>query len=151
MKDKDKDKDKEREYQREYARTEKRKASVRKYNQSEKGRLRNNIQNAKWRADNREKLLRSYKKHDLKRHYGLTFEAYEAMFERQEQKCAACSSSLPGRKNGQWCIDHDHNIKKPHARAIICNGCNLILGHAKDSIPRLQMIAGYLERINDRN
>lgn len=145
-----KDKDKEREYQREYARTEKRKAVKRRYNQSEKGRERNNLQNAKWRAANRDKLLRSYKKCDLKRHYGLTFEAYEAMFVRQEQKCASCGSPFPGRKNGQWCIDHDHSVKKPHARAIICNGCNLILGHAKDSIPRLQMLAGYLERINDR-
>jgi hypothetical protein len=35
-----------------------------------------------------------------------------------------------------------------HARAILCNGCNLALGHIKDNIPRLQALVGYLEKIN---
>jgi recombination endonuclease VII len=134
------------EYHREYARTEKRQATVRRYNQSENGKKKNHASMLRWRANNREKWLKSMKKTDLKRRYGLTPEAYDAMFERQGRKCAVCSSSYPGRRNGQWCVDHDHNLGRPNARAIVCNGCNLILGHAKDDPNRLRLCMEYLER-----
>jgi hypothetical protein len=136
------DPEQERTYQREYARTEKRKASVRKYNQSEKGRTRNNAQNARWRAANREKLLKAYKKHDLKRYYKLTPEQYEIMWEAQGRKCAACGSTDPGRKTGHWCIDHCHDTKL--VRGIVCNSCNMAMGQVKDSIERLQQLIDYL-------
>lgn len=114
-----------------------------KYNRSEKGKQTREL----YRQSGG--LAVSEKKHDLKRYYGLTPETWKAMFERQGRKCAACGSVDSGRKNGQWCTDHDHNKGRGHARAILCNGCNLILAHAKDKIPRLQMVIGYVERIND--
>jgi len=114
------------------------------YNRSERGKRTREL----YRQSGR--LYASFKRHDLKRYYGLTQTEWDAMFKRQGCKCAACGSADPGRKNGQWCTDHDHNKKEPHARAIICNRCNMIAGHAKDSIPRLQMVIGYLERINER-
>jgi Recombination endonuclease VII len=114
------------------------------YNNSEKGKQ----TRAAYRASGR--LAISEKKHDLKRHYGLTPETWEAMFERQGRRCAVCGSTDPGRKSGEWCTDHDHNKGRGHARAIVCLHCNFIMGYAKDSIPRLQMVIGFLERINDR-
>jgi hypothetical protein len=141
------DPERKRTYQREYARTEKRKASVRKYNQSEKGKVKNRAQGIRWRKENREKWLASMKKHDLKRHYGLTPEQYEAMWAAQGMKCAACGSTNPGRKNGQWSLDHCHGTKK--VREIVCNGCNLALGHVKDSVERLQQLIEYLDAHHD--
>lgn len=134
--------------QKKYSKTEKYKAARRRYNASEKGRAKNTADYKRWRLENRDKLLASYKKHDLKRYYGLTLEAWNEMFARQGFACAACGSKNPGRKNGQWSTDHDHNREDLHARSILCNGCNLTLGHVKDSIPRLQALIGYLEKIN---
>jgi hypothetical protein len=133
-----------------YAKTEKYKAARKRYNASEKGRAKNTADSNRWRNDpkNRDKLRACYKKSDLKRHYGMTPETWGAMFERQGFACAACGSPDPGRKNGQWSTDHDHARDDKHARAILCNGCNLALGHIKDNIPRLQALVGYLEKIN---
>ena len=46
-----------------------------------------------------------------------------------------------GRTNK--CVDHDHATDK--FRGIICNGCNVALGAAKDSISTLSKMITYLE------
>lgn len=40
--------------------------------------------------------------------------------------------------------DHDHTTK--HTRGFICNNCNLLLGHAKDSVDTLLTAAKYLQQ-----
>jgi Recombination endonuclease VII len=99
---------------------------------------------AEWRKNNREKMKKSYRKHDLKRHYGLTLEQYNTMFTAQGYKCAACGSSEPGRKTGEWAIDHCHTTET--VRGILCHGCNVALGQVKDDIRRLKALVSYLER-----
>lgn len=42
------------------------------------------------------------------------------------------------------CYDHDHSNGK--FRGWLCNDCNLILGYAKDSRDRLQLMINYLDR-----
>lgn len=118
-------------------------ASRNRYNASEKGKAKSNAYCIRWRKENREKYLASQKKADLKRHYGLTPEQYEVLWAAQGMKCAACGNTDPGRKNGQWSIDHCHDTKI--VRGIVCNGCNLALGHVKDSVERLQMLIDYLK------
>ena len=134
----------ERTYQREYARTEKRKAVRRRYNQSEGGQAKNSAQCARWRAANPHKLVRVWRKYDLKRHYGLTLDEWNELFTSQGLKCAACGSSDPGRKSGHWSTDHCHTTD--HVRGILCNGCNIALGQAKDNPATLRALADYLER-----
>lgn len=84
-----------------------------------------------------------YRRADLKRYYDITPEEWDAMFEAQGRLCAVCGSPYPGRKNGQWSTDHCHVTKV--VRGILCNGCNLALGHVKDDPDRLRMLATYLE------
>lgn len=90
----------------------------------------------------------SYKKSDLKRHYGLTLEDWENMFEAQDRACASCGSPHSGRLNGQWCTDHDHTTGL--VRGILCNGCNLAAGAMKDDPERCHLLAKYLERARKR-
>ncbi len=141
------DSDHARMYQRNYARSAKRKAVRRRYNQSERGKATNNAQSRRWRKANPDKLKKSYRKHDLKRHYGMTPMEWDAMFAVQGCACAVCKATTPGRKTGHWSTDHDHTTGK--VRGILCNGCNMALGQAKDDPLRLRLLAEYLEERKD--
>jgi hypothetical protein len=120
-----------------------RKWRVRRYLATPYGKAKHEADTQRWRAANRELVLLSYKKHDLKRFYNMTIETWNTLFEAQGRCCAVCKSPYPGRKNGQWSTDHCHTTKK--VRGILCNGCNLTLGHVKDDPERLRMLAQYLE------
>lgn len=48
------------------------------------------------------------------------------------------------RTNTLLVHDHDHTTK--HTRGFICNNCNLLLGHAKDSVDILLSAAKYLQQ-----
>lgn len=72
--------------------------------------------------------------------YGITLEERDAMFTAQGSKCAICGGTEPGAKD--WHTDHDHNAG--HVRGILCNNCNLLLGHAEDNPVRLLAAMDYL-------
>lgn len=88
------------------------------------------------------------------RMYGLDREAFIALLEGQGGRCAGCGTSEPGGKRGEWAIDHDHACC-PHAsktcgrcvRGLLCNHCNLVLGHTKDNPEVLRTLASYLEGV----
>lgn len=79
----------------------------------------------------------------LRREYGITLEQYNEMFEAQGGRCAICKSDNPGSKNG-WALDHCHTTKR--VRAILCNLCNLMLGHSKDSVETHKAAIAYLNQ-----
>jgi hypothetical protein len=84
----------------------------------------------------------------LKSVYGITLEQYDALLASQGTKCAICPATTPtGKGNGRWHIDHDHKTGK--VRGILCGRCNLLLGHAADSIEVLDLAIKYLERHKD--
>lgn len=71
-------------------------------------------------------------------------------FADQDERCAICLTTESGRLD--WCIDHDHSCCASRVRTcgrclrgIVCSGCNLMLGHAKDNAARLRAGADYLE------
>lgn len=81
--------------------------------------------------------------------FGLTAEQFESLLERQGG-CAICPAPEPGGK-GSWHVDHDHACCPVSGkscgrcvRGILCHNCNLMLGHAKDSIETLKMAIRYL-------
>ena len=115
-----------------------------RYNRSARGREVNRLQNIRWRQKNPEKYAASLRKHDLKRHYGITPTDWDTLFLSQGSCCAVCKSSDPGRKSGHWSTDHCH--KEGKVRGILCNGCNIALGHIKDDPDRLRLLAEYLEK-----
>ena len=80
--------------------------------------------------------------------YGLTQHEFDALLAAQNGRCAACSTSDPGRKG--WCIDHDH--RSHDVRGILCTICNVILGMMGDDLAaakRYEWALGvrYLERM----
>ena len=81
-----------------------------------------------------------YKRHpekarrrNLKTYYGITVETFDKMVEEQHGCCAACE-----KPTEQLVVDHDHATGK--VRGLLCNNCNLALGHVQDSIERLMQL-----------
>lgn len=68
----------------------------------------------------------------IKLHYGMTPERYMQIYEAQKGKCAVCGELPPeGKYKRRLCIDHCHATGK--IRALLCNGCNVALAHARES------------------
>lgn len=76
-----------------------------------------------------------------KRLYDITPEQYEAMLVAQDGRCAICRATEAGGKGG-WHVDHCHDTGK--IRGLLCNCCNLMLGHAQDDSARLLAAVEYL-------
>jgi hypothetical protein len=106
-----------------------------------------------WYYANKERALNYQKSRDpaklkiiqrrsvLKRKYGLTLEAWDAMFEAQGKLCIVCDTSEPRSKAG-WQVDHCH--VSGAVRGILCSPCNLMLGLAEDDPSTLERAAAYL-------
>jgi hypothetical protein len=72
--------------------------------------------------------------------YGITVAEYEQMLADQGGFCAICHE--PSSKSLH--VDHDHATGV--VRALLCFGCNALLGHCQDDIVRLRSAIKYLER-----
>ena len=103
----------------------------------------------RWRDANRERYLerqRSYtgtpqkkasnRKSHLKRKYGLTLEAFDALLASQGDGCAICGTVDADN------VDHDHATGA--VRGILCFSCNVGIGHLADE-DRLTGALAYLE------
>lgn len=86
---------------------------------------------------------------------GLTPEAYDALLEKQEGRCAICRTDTPGG-HGRWHIDHDHKCCPGRTscgecvRGLLCNHCNTGLGKFQDSEETLMKAIEYL-RLSRQN
>lgn len=74
----------------------------------------------------------------MRREYGITLAVYESMYQAQEGCCKVC-----GKEEPQLVVDHDHDTRA--VRGLLCNNCNLGLGHFKDDADRLRSAIKYLE------
>jgi len=77
------------------------------------------------------------KGYTLQKAYGITLEDYENMKHKQDHKCLICFTEPK-----ILYVDHCHTNK--HVRGLLCPKCNLLLGHAKDSVDILQQAINYL-------
>lgn len=82
---------------------------------------------------------------DFKRRYGISISDRDALFAKQGNRCAICQSLEPGN-NKSWATDHNH--KTGVVRGILCNPCNLAIGHMREDVVRLRAAIGYLEKHN---
>jgi hypothetical protein len=102
-------------------------------------------QNKEWRAfiKTRDPELWQYiqRKYALRRNYGLTPEAYEAMLKAQGGKCAICRRPPEKRKHA---VDHCH--KTNTIRGLLCHRCNRALGYLDDDPLRLRAAISYLRQ-----
>ena len=97
-----------------------------------------------YRQNHPEHFARLEKKYDLWSKYRLTLFDLQGMLNQQNGLCAndGCKTMLTTGKSG-YCVDHDH--KTGIVRGLLCRNCNLALGHAKDSLQRLQGLMDYLK------
>jgi len=82
--------------------------------------------------------------------YGLDEDTYLSMLQSQNGLCAACKAA-PKVINGierPLSVDHDH--VSGQNRDLLCDGCNQILGYAKDEPERLRRLAEYLVKHGKR-
>jgi hypothetical protein len=97
--------------------------------------------------ETRKKYAKTHKKelrhYQIEKKYGITAEQWDKLFKKQGKKCAICGSKRSGNKHG-WDTDHNHETGK--ARGILCHGCNVLLGGAKDSIRVLRKAIKYLKK-----
>jgi hypothetical protein len=114
-----------REYQREFSQTPKRKAQIKAYQISE---TKTGI------------TLRSRFK--LKYKYGLTEDAFKAIFDSQDGACATCRDPFAKPTDAQ--VDHCHNTGI--VRGLLCANCNRALGMVGDDINVLRQMIEYLRR-----
>ena len=93
-------------------------------------------------ASRTDKHRQSALKHRLRTKYGITLEAYDAMWAAQDGKCAACRVRLV-RFDRRTHLDHCHATGR--VRGILCRTCNMALGYAKESVARLRGLVRYLQ------
>lgn len=78
----------------------------------------------------------------VKNRYGIALETYEAMVVATDGKCPVCGE-VPGPPWNKFDVDHDHETGR--VRGLLCRGCNLALGGARDNPAILRALADYLE------
>ncbi len=91
-----------------------------------------------WRAKNPERVRAS----NLKHSFGLTVDEYDRLLEVQGGLCAICGKKCSTGK--RLSVDHDHDTGR--VRGLLCMKCNLIIGHANDSVTLLRAVILYLTR-----
>jgi hypothetical protein len=89
-----------------------------------------------WRKNNREKREISR----IKYRFGLDTDEALYWYKKAEKVCDACGEKDEFRRLN---IDHDHETGK--VRGVLCHGCNIVLGLAKDNSRRLRKLAEYLD------
>ncbi len=75
----------------------------------------------------------------LCRNFGITLDCYKRMIREQEGKCAICKIMFEGLN-----VDHCH--KTGIVRGLLCDNCNLALGHFKDEPVLLEIAIVYLKK-----
>jgi len=86
----------------------------------------------------------TWTEHRLRTDFGMSQEDWDSLFLSQAKSCAICGATEPGRKDKQWCLDHDHETNKP--RGILCNGCNMGIGNFRDNTQNIASAIEYLLR-----
>ena len=96
---------------------------------------------AKYASDPSVRLDRKLR--NLKEHYGLTKDAFDAMLEDQGYSCAICGVEHEQLKTGLH-VDHDHSTG--YIRALLCGNCNRGLGAFLDDPKIAEQAASYLRK-----
>lgn len=107
------------------------------------------VYNKRYSKDHPEINCISATRYRLKK-YGITPEDYDAMYVRQEGKCAICRQPETNKLKGSTArlsVDHNHQTGK--IRGLLCNLCNTGLGKFKDSCKLLKAAALYVRRDNE--
>jgi hypothetical protein len=92
----------------------------------------------KFREQKRRQRKPIYNQTARVKRYGITLDQYEEMMVQQEGRCAVCHGEFGKRIH----IDHCHNTNV--VRGLLCNGCNVGIGHLGDNPERMEAAAQYV-------
>jgi Recombination endonuclease VII len=105
-------------------------------------------QRKEYRAAGKRKYYKeTERKQKLRSNYGLDWESYVSLYNKQQGLCAVCFKFLDINaqlKSSKPYVDHCHTTKK--VRGLLCHKCNLGLGHFEDNINTLQNACNYLKQ-----
>ncbi len=121
-----------------------------RYAKSAKAREAEILRQREWRANNPEESRRRTRESHARRRYGMTTTERNDLFKSQGKRCPICKTDkcqgggfiMDGQRTG-FTVDHCHKTKR--VRGIICHHCNLVLGHARDSVEVLSAAIAYLK------
>ena len=87
------------------------------------------------------------RRRNLMTYYGISVEERDQMAVDRDYRCDMCKCQFP---DDELCVDHCHEPN--NVSGLLCNNCNLLLGHAKDQVTTLQNGIQYLlfHRNNER-
>lgn len=77
----------------------------------------------------------------LKSRFGITVEEYDALFVKQNGRCAICRTE-PGEER-RLAVDHDHRTGE--VRGLLCMSCNTGIGHLRDDRAVIDAALAYLD------
>lgn len=81
----------------------------------------------------------------LKLEYGISMGDYEELLKKQGYKCKICKSNTPRcTQHKHLYVDHDHSTGK--IRGLLCNRCNMGIGHLEDNVEFFKEAIKYLEK-----
>lgn len=99
-----------------------------------------------WNLLNPEKVQYNNRTRTLKRRYGLTREAWEAMLEQCSFHCQICGVAMSDDKTAPLSVravpDHCHETGK--IRGVLCHRCNKVLGMVGDNLQGVMRFVTYL-------
>ena len=101
---------------------------------------------SKYQKSNRERLVKNRRRSHFKATYGITIQQYDELLAGQGGVCAICGTDKPNGPGGKYFMV-DHNHETGNVRGLLCGRCNFVLGHSKDRVDVLQKAIAYL---NDR-
>lgn len=110
-----------------------------------------------WRLENPERSRENSKRYQREhpdqlfkwqlKKYGLTLEDHIKLVERSGNKCEICGSDNLYSGKTRLSIDHDHDSGK--VRGLLCNNCNLGIGHFEHKEELLMSAIKYLKTNGD--
>lgn len=102
--------------------------------------------NAKiWRDNNKEKKKLLNTNWWYKTQYGISYDNFLATCLTQSNKCKICNTDLQFKGKSNKSAVQDHNHETSELRGILCNACNVGLGHFRDNKEALLNAVDYLK------
>ena len=95
----------------------------------------------KYKADNPNRP-KNNKSEKLKLRYGLSYEEWERIREKENYSCMICGIT-EDEMSKKLDVDHSHDTGK--VRGVLCNPCNTMLGRARDNVQILEAAVEYLK------
>lgn len=95
-----------------------------------------------YKKENRERYTYYEWRSKLLKEYGLTQSSFDELLKSQGGCCAICGTPLDTTKKNVH-VDHDHDKPGTH-RNILCQSCNVGLGHFREEPILLAIAAAYL-------